>query len=157
MKALSLLDPKPNECVLDVGCGRGELIKECSNIGCKAIGIDYSVASMEIARNCDPVIRASATRLPFADAAFDKIIFLGVIEHLDRTDSQRALEEIHRVLKKGGSMVLDTESYHPFITALFRFYRRLESLFGMPGYGSLHVDEKFYQVLKSLLIRVDLR
>lgn len=42
--------PKPQERVLDLGCGRGEVVHEAAKLRCKAVGVDYSPDAMEIAR-----------------------------------------------------------------------------------------------------------
>lgn len=45
-----------------------------------------------------------ATRLPFAEATFDAVIALSVLEHIP--DIERAIAELHRVLKPGGHLLL---------------------------------------------------
>ena len=48
-QALKIASPTRGERVLDVGCGRGELIYYCAKIGARALGIDYSKAAIDIA------------------------------------------------------------------------------------------------------------
>ena len=51
---------------------------------------------------------ASATDLPFEDASFDTVVCWEVLEHLPKTSEQRAFDEIHRVLRPGGTLYLST-------------------------------------------------
>jgi SAM-dependent methyltransferase len=48
--ALALLDPKPGEIILDLGCGDGALTAQIAAAGAKAIGLDASEAMVEAAR-----------------------------------------------------------------------------------------------------------
>jgi SAM-dependent methyltransferase len=48
--ALALLDPRPGELVLDIGCGDGTLTQQISAAGAKAIGLDASPEMVEVAR-----------------------------------------------------------------------------------------------------------
>jgi ubiquinone/menaquinone biosynthesis C-methylase UbiE len=152
MKALSSLNPQTNQRILDVGCGRGEIVKECNKVGSMAIGVDYADASMKIAKTISPVVKACATYLPFRDDFFDKIVFLEVIEHLDRKDSEKALSEINRVLRDGGCVVSSTQNFLPILAIFFRFYRKIELLSGKNVFAEVHVDEKSYSIIKSLFI-----
>ena len=46
--------------------------------------------------------------MKYPDESFDKILFLEVLEHLPENTEEQALKEIHRLLKKGGIMVMST-------------------------------------------------
>ncbi|HDY87237.1 MAG TPA: class I SAM-dependent methyltransferase [bacterium] len=54
----------------------------------------------------------------YPSESFDKILFLEVIEHLPKNTEKQALKEIHRLLKKGGTMVLSTPN-DTLLTAIF--------------------------------------
>jgi len=47
-QALRLLKPGSNERILDIGCGRGEIVKECAKVTEGAVGIDYSLAAVTV-------------------------------------------------------------------------------------------------------------
>lgn len=49
--ALALLDPKPGEFVIDIGCGDGVLTEQIARAGAKVIGLDASVEMVEAARS----------------------------------------------------------------------------------------------------------
>ena len=83
---------------LEVGCGRGAF---------QDVVKDYT--GIDIARSVHtyfqkPYCCASATTLPFADATFDAVWSYAVLEHVPQPEL--ALEEIRRVLKPGGFLLL---------------------------------------------------
>jgi len=48
---LQLLDPKPGELILDLGCGDGALTKKIAGYGCAAIGVDSSYPQLKAAKD----------------------------------------------------------------------------------------------------------
>ena len=108
--AQDLLAPMVGDKILDIGCGRGEIVKECTGKGAYAVGIDYSQDAVKIAKQNGNryIFRAGATHLPFANETFNKILLMEVIEHLDAGDINSCLQEIKRVLKKGGYLIVTT-------------------------------------------------
>lgn len=111
---LELLKVKPGERVLDIGCGNARDIASISQSGGQVVGVDISEGMVEAARreiNCigirDVILQVGdATCLDFPDDFFDKILCSEVIEHIP--DVSRALREMRRVLRPGGSLVLST-------------------------------------------------
>jgi SAM-dependent methyltransferase len=96
--------------VLDLGCGDGEAAALAAklNPGHRMIGIDWSASSLDQARRRGlTVVRAGVgPQLPVAGQVADVVIMSELIEHLVDTDS--ALDEVRRVLKPGGSLLLST-------------------------------------------------
>jgi SAM-dependent methyltransferase len=82
-----------------------------SGSGLKVVGIDLDFAS---ARRAAPAVQGDAVRLPFADASFDGVICFETIEHLE--EPPRLLEEIRRVLRRGGVALLSTPNRDVFTT-----------------------------------------
>ncbi|SRR5579875_1190735 len=83
-------------------------------------------------RNTDVV--GDAHHLPFADEAFDAVITFNTFEHL--REPKRAASEIHRVLKPGGKLILDTAFLQPVHEAPYHFYNTTE-------YGLRHWFDSF--------------
>ena len=125
--------------LLEVGCGQGtdgiylcSLKKEGSYTG-----IDISEKSIEKAREAAgqfagktvivPVYKTgNAECLEFPDASFDTVYSCGVLHH--SPDTQKAVEEIHRVLKKGGRgyiYLYRTASPKVFTAHVLRFISRI--------------------------------
>ena len=114
---LGLLDLKPGERVLDIGSGPGYLISEMgAAVGRDGAvhGLDASVAMNAIAaRRCTDkpwvhIDEGDVLELPYADGAFDAAVSTQVYEYV--ADLPRALDELHRVLRPGGRvLILDTD------------------------------------------------
>lgn len=98
---------------LDVGCASGYMISEISQEFPKAeyFGVDIYDKAIKYAKKVYPTINfsvASADRLPFKNDYFDLIIFYETIEHVE--NPQECLEEIKRVLKKHGKLIVTMDS-----------------------------------------------
>jgi ubiquinone/menaquinone biosynthesis C-methylase UbiE len=100
--------------VLDVGCGKGFLIKdlmlECA--GLEAFGLDVSLYALMHAP--DEVIGrihlGTAEKLPFPDKSFDCVLSLNTIHNFARPRAIKAMAEIERVSRGHAFVVVD--SYH---------------------------------------------
>jgi SAM-dependent methyltransferase len=103
--------------VLDLGCGNGRHTIEATGWDCSVVAVDLDREELARARymfHADYQAgrlpgyanfgRADAESLPFADAAFDKIIATEVLEHV--FDDERAMRELFRVLKPGGQVAI---------------------------------------------------
>jgi len=97
--------------VLEVGCGLGTDAINFARRGAHYTGVDLTEASIELARRRFEIeglpadLRvADAEALPFADESFDLVYSHGVLHHTP--DVQRAIDEIHRVLKPGGAAMV---------------------------------------------------
>lgn len=103
-----LLKNTPPKKVLDVGCGTGETLSSLRSRYPKAKlnGIDYSPLAVKFAksRGLKNIRKGDALSLPYADASFDAVLLLDVIEHFEK--DLKLLKEIKRVLKPGGSLII---------------------------------------------------
>jgi SAM-dependent methyltransferase len=97
--ALDLLDPKPGERILDVGCGEGTLTKKIVERGATVVGIDNSPEMVAAARanGVDALFLAAEDMQFFAefDAAFSNATLHWVLE------KEQAARAIFRALKPG--------------------------------------------------------
>lgn len=98
-----------NSQILDIGCGKGFMIKDFLTLLPKARieGIDISEYAIEHAHPDvkDYVSIADATKLPYVNNQFDLVISINTIHNLDRNGCIKALQEIERV-GKGNSFVM---------------------------------------------------
>jgi len=107
--------------VLDVGCGTGyttEAVLKRLEHG-EVIGIDLTPQQLgKAARNLNPerarlsLSRGDAENLPFKDEAFDAVVSVGALEYFPHP--QRALQEMARVVKPGGKVVVGGPEFEWF-------------------------------------------
>ena len=107
--ALALAPPLQNASVLEVGCGPGDFAIHLSSKARAVTAVDFSATAIEIAHmklaNRKTLVEfsvADAQQLPFPDDCFDIVFSCECLEHLP--DPQKALVEMHRVLRKGGDI-----------------------------------------------------
>ncbi len=98
---------KPSGVLLDLGCAYGYLVSEAIRRGYRAIGLDVSTYALSQApAERLPLILADTRRIPLPDRSIDVVTLFDVIEHVP--DPELALEDIVRLLKTDGLLVLTT-------------------------------------------------
>jgi len=117
-EALTVAGIAAGMCVLDVGCGRGEMLRHTAHLGARAFGIDYAEVAVRLSRKITAevaaqggeagVYQASALYLPFETATFDRVLMFDIVEHLYPAELALALAEARRVLKPGGRIIVHT-------------------------------------------------
>jgi len=104
---------RPGDKILDVGCGKGYLLYEFTQIipGIEVHGVDLSeYAKIHAKEEIKVQIKtANATALPFDDNYFDLVISLTTLHNLYNFELMDALKEVQRVGKK--NKYISVESY----------------------------------------------
>ncbi|MBI4617796.1 MAG: class I SAM-dependent methyltransferase [Planctomycetes bacterium] len=135
---LELLEPLEGQCVLDLGCGEGELSVALARRGARVVSVDLARAGLALARRRAGASEATLTavcasvhRLPFPDASFDRVAGSRVLHHLELAP---AAEEVRRVLAPGGRAAFSENFYTNPILFLCREF--LAGRFGIPRFGT---------------------
>ena len=114
---LNTLRLKPDDYLVEIGCGGGAFLKDALASGCRAAAIDHSHEMVELAKNVNHdaiaagrliIHEAEADSLPFRNATFTCAVMTGVFGFL--SDPVTVLTEINRVLTSGGRFVLFTST-----------------------------------------------
>lgn len=124
-----------NRDVIEVGCGLGTDAINFARNGARYTGVDLTEASIALVEKrfaqegLHAALRvADAEALPFADESFDLFYSHGVLHHTP--DTQRTMDEAHRVLRPGGTAMVmlyhkSSYNYHVNIMTLRRMGVRL--------------------------------
>lgn len=108
-------DPK----LLDVGCGVGEFDNILTRSNYNITGVDISNKSLDVARKLNPnvvYIEYDGLKLPFNDCEFDIAISICVMHHVNPDEWQNFIDEIYRVLKPGGIILIVEHNPHNPLT-----------------------------------------
>ena len=95
--------------MLEIGSGTGNLLRHLMDEGYRVRGVDISRELIAESRRWHgdlPIQPVDGVRLPFPDAAFDIVLSFDVFEHI--RDSDAHLAEVRRVLRPGGSYLMQT-------------------------------------------------
>jgi ubiquinone/menaquinone biosynthesis C-methylase UbiE len=132
------LVPVASANILDVGCNSGYLTAELANHFRHVVGVDYSRALVEsaLARGTKArFIQADARALPFEQGSFDLVTCFSMIHYL--SDWRTIIDNIYRVTKPGGFIVLQFLQSRPIVEVIVRIMlgtllrrRRVREVYG---------------------------
>lgn len=148
-----LLERFARECptgrVLDIGCGPGHVARFLRDLGLDITGLDLSPSMVQVARGLNPGMRLEVgdmRALAYGDADAAGIAAFYSLIHIGRDEVRSVLREFHRVIVRGGRLLIavhggsgtitaDEFLGHPvrFEATLFEL-RELEKLVGAAGF-----------------------
>ena len=133
-----------NKLILDAGCGTGRATQRLVREGADVVSLDLGYRLVSYTRDnytCRPLV-GSVIKLPFRDAVFDIVLSTEVIEHTP--DPLTAVQELFRIIKPGGHLVLSTPGW------LWQGPIRLASALKLRAYDGLENFVKPSQLRSTL-------
>jgi len=138
--------------VLDIGGGMGRFAEELRKKSFTVTVVDIDRQLLEYGASRHKHVRfvhGDALRLPFKDNTFDEVVMEQIIEHIP--EQRRAVAEAHRVLRKGGRLIISTPNkyvYRVFIFIGKLVYGRFRELFShVPGHIAELRPDQFRKLL----------
>jgi ubiquinone/menaquinone biosynthesis C-methylase UbiE len=130
------------ESALDIGCGTGDLVLEIAGRGIKAIGVDYALEMIALAKErgrakSDGLAKfysANIFKFELSSESYDCISANGFIEYISWEQLDELVLLAHRVLKPGGSLVMGSRN-------------RLFNIFSLNDFTEMEVDAGNVQAL----------
>jgi SAM-dependent methyltransferase/uncharacterized protein YndB with AHSA1/START domain len=161
---LAVLGLRPDDYLVEVGCGGGAFLHDALKSGCKAAAIDHSSDMIRVAcevnhaaiqQNRLEIREGDAGSLPFPNGVFTCAVMTGVFGFI--SNPLQALSEIRRVLAPGGRLVLFTGTKElrgtpaapePMASRLY-FYENEEllELARQAGFGEAHLERPDFEPL----------
>ncbi|BDT86120.1 class I SAM-dependent methyltransferase [Nocardia cyriacigeorgica] len=146
---------QPGNHALDIGCGPGKLVRALGNLvgpNGSATGVDPSHEAIEHNRTHDSTphhryVQSAAQHLDFPDAEFDVITCTFVMHHIPDQHRAKAIDEMYRVLRPGGRLLLADAHPSPRFRANFA---RIMRLTGQGGHTDPFADVDIRQYTETL-------
>jgi uncharacterized protein YbaR (Trm112 family)/SAM-dependent methyltransferase len=105
--------------LLDIGCGWGRWMVAAGRHGYLPVGVDLTLEPLLSARRVlrdhgidGHLVMADLGHLPFRTGVFDTIFSYSAIQHVDRAKARRCVQSVHRLLRPGGSCLLEFPNRH---------------------------------------------
>lgn len=139
-----------NKKILEIGCGNGigtllidEYFKPTQLITTEYDESLVEITKKKIKKTNILVEQADATKFRFADEEFDAVVGLSVIHHIPKW--QEALDELHRIIKPNGLLIIKELSIDTFST----FFGRISRKFVEHPYDDMFTEKEFINYLKQ--------
>jgi SAM-dependent methyltransferase len=137
--------------ILDAGCGSGRMLDELRPRG-GVIGVDANAHAVAATRHRGhPARQGNIECMPFADASFDLVTCLDVLEHTP--DDRRTLRELRRVTRPGGTLVITVRAYqalwsaHDVVNGHYRRYTVSDLRAAAQEAGWYHLRDSYFNAL----------
>ena len=149
---------------LDIGCNWGRWSIAAARKGYAVVGIDPSMdaikAARRVSRQCDVTasfIVGDARHLPFRDETFDTVFSYSVLQHLSKGNVRRSLISIARVLKPGGTCLVQMPNKFGVVSMYHQLRRGFKSPseFMVRYWAPRELVREFYSYFGSVALSVD--
>lgn len=141
--SFDLLTAGPHDRLLEIGVGSGEFLYRFrkQHQQTDLVGIDLSASMIKAAQDTESsphYCQGSITNIPIETDTVDIVVCIGVIGYVDTGDLERVFEELRRVLKPGGQLILSfANGQSPFRRfRQFYYYQFLEGIKAVTGFGT---------------------
>jgi ubiquinone/menaquinone biosynthesis C-methylase UbiE len=146
---------QPDDVVLEIGCGTGDIAFFIADKCKKVVGIDISVEMIKVANAKKNEVReknidfheADAYYLPFDDSSFDKVLCCNVLQTMKQPE--RAIAQGLRVLKPGGEYISITYCFGDSKLTEYLKLARWVLKYGLPKYWTnfdcIDIEDLFRQ------------
>ncbi len=147
---------RPKGLTLDLGCGVCRHSDWLADKGYNVVGLDIE---SEHLKECKRVtaVRGDAVQLPFRDESMDSLLCCELLEHLQ--DPHQCIEEVYRVLKKGGIACFIIPCLNIPIKALVSIHRKLLGISPSRAKEHIHVfsDKSLLSMLRPFFEGAEFR
>ncbi len=133
---IQMVDARPGDRILDVGCGRGIEMLKMSQAGAVVIGIEPSAFMLERAREMarndghnTSLIRAIGESIPMLPQSVDKILCKGALDHF--ADPEKAIQQMTLVVKPGGRVVIAIANFESLGFRIGKFIFDVRKVLGI--------------------------
>ncbi len=134
-----------NNTIVDLACGSGLMVKPLSKDNHLVIGIDFNeTACRDAQSNQIKIIRGNVFAIPLADSIADRVINCQFLNQQPQGKAEQLLNEVYRILKPGGRLVLiwrnDRALIHRFAVFIYRYIDKITGRPEFPYYDN-YIDD----------------
>jgi 2-polyprenyl-6-hydroxyphenyl methylase/3-demethylubiquinone-9 3-methyltransferase len=106
-----------NQVLVDLASGGGLMAPHAARLGYRHVGVDLGLPGLELGRRRGMLaVRGSVLAVPLADGCADVVVAGEILEHVD--DDVAVLAECARLLRPGGTLVVDAIAATPLATLI---------------------------------------
>lgn len=125
-----------NNIIVDLACGSGLMIKPLNKDNRLIMGIDFNeTACRDAHSNQIKIIRGNVFAVPLANSCVDRVINCQFLNQQSQDKAEQLLDEIYRILKPGGRLILmwrnDRAWIHKFAVFIYRY---IDKITGRPEF-----------------------